>query len=446
MMFGFLARLRSTQSMIASVSLVSLLTACSESTPTTPTQTIHPSVSVTSISVSGESGSSGFVYRVVLHLRESAGVPATIASVQLMFMNGAKTVASSQHQQPLATGSTIPANGTGDTKELMAADNSGNPFATVVQAVVAFTDGASFTATTSASANVPPLPVPPTTQTYMLTGVITDIATHAAIAGAQLDVLTGVNAGKSATTDASGTYVMRDLMADGFRLRASAPGYDSGEQGVTVPTVPRADFELRRSVSGACAYAVAPSGSMNVSFVAGQFTVTITRTSGSCDWNASTDVNWITPAPTSGSGNATLVVNYTSNAGFMGRMGSVTIAWSGGSTQIAVQQAGEMPFCRIVTISVDGQNPLSVPAGGGHYTAQIVPEAGTPPGVCGAWTASATPGISFPGPNSGPQAPGSLTFDVAANALHATRQLQITVSFLMGGPSTGLTVNQAGLP
>jgi hypothetical protein len=362
-------------------------------------------------------------------------------------MNGAKTVASSQHQQPLATGSTIPANGTGDTKELTAVDNSGNPFATVVQAVVAYTNGASFTATTSASADVAPLPVPPTTQTYTLTGVITDIATHAAIAGAQLDVLTGVNAGKSATTDTSGTYVMRDLTADGFRLRASAPGYDSGEQGVTVPTVPRADFELRKSVSGACAYAVAPSGSMNVSFVAGQFTVTITRTSGSCDWNASSDVTWITPAPTSGGGNATLVVNYTSNAGFTGRTGSVTIAWSGGSTKIFVQQAGEMPaFCRTVTISVGGQNPLSVPAGGGRYTAQIVPEPGTPPGVCGAWTASASPGISFPGPNSGPQAPGSLTFDVDANALHATRQLQVTVSFLMGGPSTGLTVNQAGLP
>ena len=427
--------------------LISMLPSCSKNSPTAPTPAAHPAISVASITVSGETRSSGYAYRVVMHLRETAGVMATISSVQLTFANGGKNVASSRFDQPLATGSTIPPNGTADTKELVTVDDSGNPYASTVQAVVTFSDGASFTGTASGPADVPPLPGPPPPQTYTLTGVITDVTTHATIEGARLDVLTGSNTGKSAMTDAFGTYILHDLVADSFRLRASAPGYDSGEQGVTVPTVPRADFELRRTASQACTYTIAPSGSLTVSFTAGQFAVTITRTGGTCDWHASTDVNWLTPAASSGSASATLLVSYLSNTSFVGRTGSVMISWSGGNAQLSIGQSGEMPvFCRSVTVTVSGQNPVSVPAVAGRYTALIVPEPGIPPGVCGSWTASASAGISFPGPSAGPQAPASLTFDVGANALPTTRQLQITISFPPNGPSTGLTINQGGTP
>ena len=91
---------------------------------------------------------------------------------------------------------------------------------------------------------MPPLSTPVPT-TYALIGVITDISTHAGIPGARLEVLTGANAGTTATADQSGAYVFANLVAGSFRLRASADNYASGEQGVTVPDNPRADFELR---------------------------------------------------------------------------------------------------------------------------------------------------------------------------------------------------------
>ena len=87
----------------------------------------------------------------------------------------------------------------------------------------------------------------PQPQTFTLMGVITDGSTRGGIEGARLEVLSGLNAGKIASTDGTGTYTMRDLVADSFRMRASADGYDSGEQGITIPANPRADFTLQRT-------------------------------------------------------------------------------------------------------------------------------------------------------------------------------------------------------
>jgi len=87
----------------------------------------------------------------------------------------------------------------------------------------------------------------PQPQTFTLTGVITDGSTRGGIESARLEVLSGSNAGKIASTDSTGTYTMRDLVADSFRMRASADGFDSGEQGVTIPANPRADFTLQRT-------------------------------------------------------------------------------------------------------------------------------------------------------------------------------------------------------
>jgi hypothetical protein len=92
-------------------------------------------------------------------------------------------------------------------------------------------------------------------------------------------------------------------------MRASATGYDAGEQNVTVPDTTRADLTLRSS-TGPCAYSVAPTGILDVSQAGSQFSLTITRTSGTCGWQATTDVSWITLGALSGSGNATLVFIY----------------------------------------------------------------------------------------------------------------------------------------
>ncbi len=210
-----------------------------------------------------ETGSTGCcVYRVVLHLRETAGAAATISSVDLTFSNGSTVVFSSHHDQPISdTANTCPASGTVDTRELHATDaDLSHPQATTVAARVSFSDGSSFTGSATGTADIPA--ASPAPQTFTLTGVIHDSSDDRGIEGSRVEVVTGPNNGKSSTTDSSGTYVLSGLAAGSFRVRASANGYDSGEQGVTVPDIPRADFTLRRSrnCSPAIALSVPPNG------------------------------------------------------------------------------------------------------------------------------------------------------------------------------------------
>jgi Carboxypeptidase regulatory-like domain len=438
----------------AAILFIATLLACSSTQgPTAPTPApARPNVTITSISIVGESDAGGgYTYRAIVHLREAAGAAATIQSVDLTFMSATTRIVSSRHERPISDGANVcPASGTIATRELTTQDgDASHPYAATVQATVTFSDGAAFVASTSASADVPPMggtpPLPP--ETFTLTGRITDISTHAVIAGARLEILGGLNGGTIATSGGDGTYLMQGLLADSFRMRASADGYDPGEQGVTVPTVPRADFELRRAAPAACAYSVAPTGPVSVSFVGGQFSMAITRTGGSCAWRATSDAAWLSLSNSAGADTATTTVVYQTNALFVGRAGTVTVDWGSGSAQVIVRQAAETPaFCRIVTVTVGGQSIIAVSAGGGQFTASITPEPAVPPGVCGPWTATASAGITLVGPGSGPAAPASVTFVVQPNLQPAPRSLQVMVSFGSGGPSPWLTVNQAGAP
>jgi len=248
-------------------------------------------------------------------------------------------------------------------------------------------------------------------------------------------------------TDVAGAYLLSGLVADSFRMRASAAGYDVGEQNVAVPDITRADMALRKSVSATCAYTVLPTGVLDVPSPGGQFSITITRTSGSCAWQAVKDAAWITLASSSGNGDATLSFTYLPNATFVGRVGTITIEWTGGSAQLTVRQAGESPAFCLATITVSGQNPLAVPATAGQYTASINPVAGVPPVACGAWTAdNAGTAISILPPTSGPGLPATVTFSVPANSSPTVRTMFVVINFLAGTPSAVLTVNQSGGP
>jgi Carboxypeptidase regulatory-like domain/Viral BACON domain/Putative binding domain, N-terminal len=418
--------------------------------PPTPPTPARATIAVTSVSVVGErigSAGAGQVYRVVLHLRESGGVAATIAAIDLTFTNGANIVMSSHHEQPIpATSNVCPANGTVDTRELITTDaDATHPYATAVQARVTYTDATSIVGTANGSGDVPPLPPPPSPVTYTLTGIISDPARRG-IENARVEILNGANGGKATTTDSAGAYTLTGLVAETFRMRASASGYDPGEQNVTVPDIPRADFTLRSNTPAACGYSVAPTGFLDVSQGGGQFSLTITRTSGTCGWQATTDVSWITLGASSGSGNTTMVVSYRTNTTFVGRIGTVTVEWAGGSAQLVVRQAPESPaFCRI-TVTVGGQSTITAPAAGGQFTASITPDPGVPPGACGAWTAFADPAMTIVGPNSGPQLPATVTFTVSPNPLTVVRSLFLTVNFGNGSPSGSLVVNQSGTP
>jgi len=427
---------------------------CSDSSPTTPTAPTppapsHAAIAIESLNIAGErAGASGgqYLYRTVVRLRETGGVAATITAVDLTFMSGATVLTTSHHEQPISdTANVCPASGGVDTRELVTVDAGSHPYATTVQAKVAYRDATGMEASTSRSGDVPPLDEQPP-RTYSLSGAITDQATNRPIDSARVDVLNGVNAGVAGTTDGAGLYTLTGLVAGTLRLRASAAGYDPGEQNVTVPDIPRADFQLRKSGgTQACAYSVAPSATVNVGFSGGQFTVTITRTSGDCGWRATSDVDWITLSSSAGTGTSAVTFSYRPNAAFVGRLGSVSIEWNGGRAQVTVGQAAETPaFCRIVTVTVDGRSTIDVAPAGGQFTARITPEPGTPPGACGNWTASASAGITLVEPTTGPSLPASLTFVVQANPVATPRSMSVTVT--VTGRTAGLTVNQAARP
>lgn len=428
---------------------LTLAGACSEKstpTPPTPPAPLHATIVISSISVTGErAAAGGYTYRAVLHLRETGGAAATVSAVDLTFVNDSGTVVSARFDQAIpSTANMCPANGTADTREFVTTDpNAAHAFAQSVRATVTYSDAAATAGTATGSANIPalpPLPGPPP-NTFTLTGVITDMATGGVIQGARVEALTGANTGKAVLTDATGGYSLTGLVAETFRMRASAANYDAGEQNVTVPDVTRADMALRQT-GGACVYTTSPTGTFDVLQGGTQSSLAINRTSGTCGWTATTDVPWIILDSASGTGNANLGFTVRPNTTFVGRIGTITVEWSGGRTQLTVRQANDIPAFCVVSVTVNGQNVLSVPAAAtGPYTANITPVAGMPPGLCSNWTASASGGVTLNPPTSGPVLPATVTFSILQNTSGASRALSVAVS--AGGPLVALNITQA---
>lgn len=174
-------------------------------------------------------------------------------------------------------------------------------------------------------------------QIYTLTGIITDITTHTGIAGARVEAINGINTGKAATTDAAGNYLMKDLVRGTSRMRASAGGYNAGEQNVTVPDNPRADFELTRT----CAFTLSSSsGSVAGGYHSGEFSVVGTRSSG-CSWTAFTsDSSWLSVLEYPSDNPTSVVFSTGGNTSVKPRTGRITVSWPGGSATFTVTQLG----------------------------------------------------------------------------------------------------------
>lgn len=80
---------------------------------------------------------------------------------------------------------------------------------------------------------------------YTLSGRVTTIApTLAAIPNATVAITDGPNVARSATTDGNGAYTLTGLQPGGFSVTASAVGYDSSSQGVTLAGNQTLDFQL----------------------------------------------------------------------------------------------------------------------------------------------------------------------------------------------------------
>ncbi len=189
----------------------------------------------------------------------------------------------------------------------------------------------------------------------------------------------------------------------------------------------------KNPVQSTCNYALS-STSQSPGVEGGTSTVTVTRSSGSCGWTATSDASWITLSNPSGSDTATLSYSVAANPGTDSRTGHVTVNWTGGSSQLTVTQAGMAPPTGC-TYSV---NPTSVTAPAEGSTGQsTVTVTGT--GNCN-WSAQSNQfWIHITSATSGPST-GTINYTVDANT-GAQRFGRIIVTHTTGTTDISFTQN-----
>jgi hypothetical protein len=98
--------------------------------------------------------------------------------------------------------------------------------------------------TTTSPTPTPSLTPTPSVTTFSLSGQVTDRTGGTGISGATVRIADGPNAGKSATTDASGNYSFIGLQQSGFTVTVSATNYASQAIGVTLTSNQTLPFRL----------------------------------------------------------------------------------------------------------------------------------------------------------------------------------------------------------
>ena len=184
-----MSRSRFARGVAATVLLASIAACGRSTTPGSPSPpAAYPNISIVGVTVAGERTAGGYVYRVVATMRETAGVAATIAAVDLTFLKGTTVVVSSHEDRPISDSSNIcPGGATVATRELIARDTSAHEFADVVRVAVSYADAGSFSAIANSSAAVPPLPAPPEPTVHTLSGFINDFDSRLPIANARVE-------------------------------------------------------------------------------------------------------------------------------------------------------------------------------------------------------------------------------------------------------------------
>ncbi len=79
-----------------------------------------------------------------------------------------------------------------------------------------------------------PTPAPTPETGYVMSGYVRDHVTNGTIANARLDLIQGINAGKTAWSDSGGLYRFEQLKAGAARVRITAAVYDARESDVSI--------------------------------------------------------------------------------------------------------------------------------------------------------------------------------------------------------------------
>jgi len=229
-------------------------------TPTTPSPST-PSITATFQTITGDRQTGGgFVYRVTVQVRESAGIAATITAIDLVFLNGTTPFGSTHFDSPMSgDNNQLPANGTLTSKNLVSTDDDPtHPYATSVGTTVRYTDPRGVAATTSVNGNIPalpPAPAPPPTA-FNICGAVKEDTGSTPVPGATVVVKDTSN---STTSDSIGAYCVASLKSGKITLRATKAGYDIAETDVNVTGNMTADLAMHRQGSGAPSPAPTPS-------------------------------------------------------------------------------------------------------------------------------------------------------------------------------------------
>lgn len=202
------------------------------STPTTPTTpTARAAVTIVGFSVTGSLSGSEYKYSIPLTLQNTGSVAATINSVlfRLTLPNEPTRAATLTGTEIFGTASL--AAGASVSRSVVLSDTNDHAFASSLSAVVTYTDSVGANTTTQ-SADVPPLPTPPPTLTYALSGTIVDGS--AGVSSARVEVTTGPDAGAALLTDGSGGFSFSALRPGTLTLLISKSGYSNLQQNVTL--------------------------------------------------------------------------------------------------------------------------------------------------------------------------------------------------------------------
>ena len=79
---------------------------------------------------------------------------------------------------------------------------------------------------------------------YSLCGTIRETASAAVVSGVLVEIRSGTNAGKNATSDGAGKYCLTSLQADSFTVRASKAQYNAVDRPVTLAADATLDINL----------------------------------------------------------------------------------------------------------------------------------------------------------------------------------------------------------
>jgi hypothetical protein len=223
----------------------------STKSPTAPTRP-PAAFTITTFTVTTEQTSTEHRYTVHLGVRETGGqTGGTMGIVEVTMLRDASVLSTATINDAWQTAH-LNGGGSMDAKSFTLGD--GSVTATIANRLsikINYVDDDQHSGSLTQTADVPqppaapaPSPSPAPANTVTLSCIVQDDATNGGLADATVQVLDGVNAGKSATSTSNGQCSLAGLTAGQCTVRVSRSGYRTLDKSVTLPSDSRIEFKL----------------------------------------------------------------------------------------------------------------------------------------------------------------------------------------------------------